>query len=158
MNRFRLAAALAACAVFCGTVGQAQALQQAKPPLIRDSGGLGSGPGPGDPSLGGSRMPPGGDEAGVAAAERAEKLAERRRQEAERRKEEARKRREAEAARSRGLSQTRTKNAVSAALASRSSTTAVIAAPPIAASASSTTATRRPVFGAAKAAPSSLPR
>ena len=51
-----------------------------------------------DPSLEPSKMPPGGDAAGEAAAERAEKAAERKRKEAEKRNEAERKRREAEAA------------------------------------------------------------
>jgi hypothetical protein len=60
--------------------------------------GSDGGGGPGDPILDPSKMPRGGDAAGEAAADRAERAAERKRKEAEKRNEEERRRREAEAA------------------------------------------------------------
>ncbi len=92
MKTFHLVATLAAIAVAFTAATTTHALEQADPPLIRDSGGTGAG----DPSLGGTRMPPGGDKAGVAAAERAEKIADRKAKEAEKKKQEER-RRQAEA-------------------------------------------------------------
>jgi hypothetical protein len=107
MKRFNLVAALAALTVSLGTSIPVAALQKSDPggcsgggfdsDTCADRGGGGS-PGPGDPSLDPSGMPPGGDAAGEAAADRAEKAAERKRKEAEKRKEDERKRREAEAA------------------------------------------------------------
>lgn len=163
MQRWKLVATLAALTVSLGTMTTARALEQSDPPVIRDSGGWGSSPGspgPGDPSLDPSGMPAGGDAAGVAAAERAEKAAERktkeaeRKREEERKKEEERKRREAEAARSPRFE---TRNASSATLFTKQFAKA---APPIAsvASAPSMTGTRRTTLHFGNAAPSSLNR
>ena len=80
--------------------------------LCSESAGGG---GPSDPILEPSKMPRGGDAAGEAAAERAEKAAERKRKEAERRNEEERKRREAEAAQSHAKSLGRVPSSSSAA-------------------------------------------
>ena len=151
MNGFKLVAAAAAFAGCFGASQPAAALDKSDP-VPETAGGIGSGPGPGDPSLGGTRMPPGGDAAGVAAAERAEKIAERKRQEAERRKEEERQRREAEAAKAQADKQRR----IAAALAPRQSVTAVT---PIAAIASAPMAgTHRSTIGATRVAPSALGR
>jgi len=151
MNGFKLAAVYAAFAVCVGASQPAAALDKSDP-VPDQAGGIGSSPGPGDPSLGGSRMPPGGDAAGVAAAERAEKIAERKRLEAERRKEEERQRREAEAAKAQADKQKR----IAAALAPKQSVTAVT---PIMAIASAPMAgTHRSTIGATRMAPSSLAR
>ncbi len=95
MNRFNLVAASAALAVSLGTLTPAAALDKANPDSLLSDGGGGIGsPGPGDPILDPSNMPPGGDADGVAASERADKAAQRR-EEAAKRKEEERKKREA---------------------------------------------------------------
>lgn len=95
MKRLHLVPTLAAMAVAFTATTTTHALEQSDPPLIRDSGGMGSSPGVGDPSLGGTRMPPGGDKERVDAAERAEKAAERKAKAAEQKKQEERRRQEA---------------------------------------------------------------
>lgn len=149
MNGFKLAAFFAAFALCAGASQPVAALDKSDP-VPGEVGGIGSGPGPGDPSLGGTGMPPGGDKAGVAAAERAEKIAERKRLEADRKKEEERQRREAEAAKAQADKQKR----IAAALAPKQSVTAVT---PIMAIASAPMAgTHRSTIGASRMAPSSL--
>lgn len=151
MKKFKLVATMAAFAG-CFLASQPVAALEKSDPPWGEAGGIGSGPGPGDPSLGGSRIPPGGDAAGVAAAERAEKAAERRRLEAERKKEEERQRREAEAAKAQADKQKR----IAAALTPRQTVTAVT---PIMAIASAPMAgTHRATMGASRTAPSSLTR
>ncbi len=106
MNRLSHIATLTALALAVATSMQVSAMEKSDPGGC--TGGVGSdlcsgsdgGGGPGDPILEPSKMPRGGDAAGEAAADRAEKAAERKRKEAERRNEEERKRREAEAAQS----------------------------------------------------------
>ena len=146
MNSLKLVAATAAFTVCFGACQTAAALEKSDP-WWSDAGGTGSGPG--DPSLGGTRMPPGGDGAGVGAAERADK----KREAAERKKEEERQRREAEAARAQADKQKR----IAAALAPKESATAVtpiraIASAPMAAG------THRTTIGTSRTAPSSLAR
>lgn len=104
MRRLNHIATLTALALTFATSMHVAALEKSDPGGC--GGGVGSdlcsgsdgGGGPGDPNLDPSKMPRGGDAAGEAAAERAEKAAERKRKEAEKRKEEERKKREAEAA------------------------------------------------------------
>ena len=68
MKRFILIAALAACTVQLSIATSANALSNWNPGDPTGSGGGGSwgpvpiGPGPGDPSLDSSKMPPGGDD------------------------------------------------------------------------------------------------
>ena len=149
MNGFKFVAASAAFAACFGASLPVAALDKSDP-VPGEAGGIGSGPG--DPSLGGSRMPPGGDAAGVAAAERAEKIAERKRLEAERRKEEERQRREAEAAKAQADKQKR----IAAALAPKQSVTAVT--PFMAIASAPMAGTHRSTIGATRTAPSSLAR
>jgi hypothetical protein len=88
-----LIAALAACTVSLSLANAANAVEKSNPDE-KDGGwggAFGSGPGPGDPSLGGSTMPPGGDKGKEKEADRHEKAAERKRKEAERKKKEAEK-------------------------------------------------------------------
>jgi hypothetical protein len=105
MKRLGHIATLTALALAFATSMNVRALEKSDPGGCSGGGassdvcGEGSGGGgPGDPILDASKMPRGGDAAGEAAAERAEKAAEKRRKEAEMRKEEERKKREAEAA------------------------------------------------------------
>jgi hypothetical protein len=111
MKRFSHLAALTAVALAFATSMPVSALEKSDPDGCKGGGAAsdqcagseGGGVGSSDPILEPSKMPPGGDAAGEAAAERAEKAAERKRKEAERKKEEERKKREAEAATAKSL-------------------------------------------------------
>ena len=99
-------AALAALAFAVATSMPVAAMEKSDPGGCSGGGGSSDvcsgsdgGGGPGDPVLDPSTMPGGGDAAGQAAADRAEKAAERKRKEAEKRNDQERKKREAEAAR-----------------------------------------------------------
>lgn len=90
MKHPSLIAALAACMFSLSFATVAHALEKSDPPK-EEWGGAGLGVGPGDPSLGGTTMPPGGDERKQKEAERKDKEAERKRKEAEQRAKQAEK-------------------------------------------------------------------
>lgn len=155
MKRLHLVATQVVMAVAFVTTNSVQALEQSKPPLIRDTGGTGSSPGPGDPSLGGTRMPPGGDKQGVDAAERAEKAAERRAKAAEKKKEEER-RKAAQDAAAAAKKNNEMKHALSSPILTRQTAKAVPSAARVASAPALTSTTAAPRH--APLAPFSLSR